>query len=369
MATPYVTIDLDKIEHNARTIVGLCKAHDIEVTGVTKGVCGHPDVAEAMLRGGVASIADSRMKNIQRLKAAGVRPPYMLLRIPPLSGADDVIKGVDVSLNSELSVLEGLSDAAQRRGRVHEVIVMVDLGDLREGIWPDELLPFIRQMLRFSGVHLAGLGTNLACFGGVIPSEQNMNQLVECAREVEERFGLELRWLSGVNSSGLELIASGRMPKRINHARIGEAILLGRETVHRRHWPDTFQDAFALHAEVLELKCKPSVPIGEQGEDAFAERPSFEDRGEVDRALLNVGREDIDIAGITPCEPRFGTLGASSGYLIMDVTQAAGGLRVGDEVSFFLNYSALLAVMTSDYVEKRPLRMGISLDSASGQPE
>lgn len=369
MAAPYVIIDLDKIEHNARRIVGLCNAHGIEVIGVTKGVCGHPEVAKAMLRGGVASIADSRMKNIQRLKAAGVAPPFMLLRLPPLSGADDVVECVDVSLNSELSVLEGLSGTAQRRGRVHEVIIMVDLGDLREGIWPNELRPFIRQMSRFSGVRLVGLGTNLACFGGVIPSEQNMNQLVECAREVEEEFGLKLKWISAINSSGLELVASGRMPKLINHARIGESILLGRETVHRRTWPDTFQDAFVLHAEVLELKRKPSVPIGERGEDAFGELPAFEDRGEVDRALLNVGREDIDVEGVRPCEPSFEVLGASSGYLILDVTSAAGRIRVGDELIFSVNYGALVSIMTSEYVEKRLLRGGVPLEPASGQPE
>jgi len=367
MATPYLIIDLDKIEHNARTIVGLCASHGIEAIGVTKGVCGHPEVAKAMLRGGVASIADSRIKNIRRLKAAGIAPPFMLLRLPSLSGVDDVVDCVDVSLNSELSVIEGLSGAAQRSGRVHEVIIMVDLGDLREGIWPNELRPFISQMSRFSGVRLVGLGTNLTCFGGVIPSEENMNQLIECARKVEEEFGLKLKWISAVNSSGLGLLLSGRMPKLINHARIGESILLGRETVHRRTWPDTFQDAFVLHAEVLELKNKPSVPIGERSEDAFGKRPTFEDRGKVERALLNVGREDIDVEGIQPHEPSFEVLGASSGYLILDVTSAAGRIRVGDELSFSVNYSALVSIMTSEYVEKRLLQGGVPLEPTSGR--
>lgn len=79
----------------------------------------------------------------------------------------------------------------------------------------------------------------------------------------------------------------------------------------------------------------------------------------MDRALLNVGREDIDVEGIRPHEPRFEVLGASSGYLILDVTPAAGSLRVGDELSFSVNYGALLAIMTSEYIEKRPLRGGV----------
>jgi predicted amino acid racemase len=359
MASPYVTIDLDKIEHNALTIVELCRAHGIEVTGVTKGACGDPEVARAMLRGGVSSIGDSRLKNIHRLRAADIQTDYMLLRVPALSQAEEVVGSVRLSLNSELTVLVGLSEAASRSGQLHEVIVMVDLGDLREGVRPDDLVPFLREAVALPDIRIVGLGTNLSCFGGVIPSEQNMGQLVELASGIEKDCGLELEWISGCNSSALELIASGRMPKRVNHARIGEAILLGRETVHRRPWPGTFQDVFLLHAEVVELKRKPSLPIGESAEDAFGEIPAFEDRGDVDRALLNVGREDVDILGLTPLDSRLSILGGSSGYLILDVTGARGDISVGDEISFAPNYSALLAAMTSEYVEKRSLRPGV----------
>jgi predicted amino acid racemase len=359
MASPYVTIDLDKIEHNALTIVELCRAHGMEVTGVTKGTCGQPDVARAMLRGGVSSIGDSRLQNIQRLRAAGIETDYILLRIPALSQLEEVIEYAQLSLNSEITVLAGLSQAARRRDQLHEVIVMVDLGDLREGICPDDLVPLVREAGTLSGIRIVGLGTNLSCFGGVVPTEQNMNQLVELASEIEESCGMELKWVSGCNSSALELIASGRMPKRVNHARIGEAILLGCETVHRRPWPGTFQDAFLLHAEVLELKRKPSLPIGERAEDAFGETPVFADRGERHRALLNVGREDVDIRGLTPLDSRLSILGGSSGYLILDVTGAKGDIRVGDEIAFAPNYSALLAAMTSEYVEKRSLPLGV----------
>lgn len=356
MARPYVTIDLDRIEHNTRAIVGLCAQHGIAVTGVTKGVCGNPDVANAMLRGGVSAIGESHVENIRRLKSAGVDTSYMLLRLPPLSDVDEVVGMADVSLNSELAVLAGLSQAAHRCGRVHDVVVMVDLGDLREGVWPGDLVHFFREALRFSGVRIRGLGTNLACFGAVAPSAENMRRLVALARETETTLGITLDWISGANSSGLELIASGRLPKRVNHARIGEAILLGRETVHRRPWPGTFQDAFRLHAEVLELRRKPSVPIGERCEDAFGNYPTFEDRGDVLRALLNIGREDVDVEGLSAVDGGIAILGGSSDYLVVDVTAATGHLQVGDDIAFALRYGALLAAMTSEYVEKRAFR-------------
>jgi predicted amino acid racemase len=355
MASPCLTIDLGKIEHNAWVIVGLCRQHGIDVTGVTKGVCGHPEVAEAMLRGGVSSIGDSRLKNIDRLRQAAVEARLMLLRVPSLSAVDAVVGSVEISLNSELAVLSCLSAAARRSGKTHDVIVMVDLGDLREGVWPDDLSAFMGEIVELPGIHIAGLGTNLSCFGGVVPTEENMNQLVACAERIEESLGLKLDWISGCNSSALELIAAGRMPKRINHARIGEAILLGRETVRRRAWPGTYQDAFVLHAEVLELKRKPSVPIGERGQDAFGAMPHFQDRGDIDRALLNIGREDVDIGGLTPLDARLAILGGSSGYLVMDVTEAKGSIRVGDQIDFSPNYAALVAAMTSAYVEKRTI--------------
>ena len=362
MTTPRLVIDVDKIEHNRRTIVALCNQHGIEVTGVTKVTCGHPQVARAMLRGGVSSIADSRLENIQRLIRAGVDTEFMLLRLPTLSRVDEAVDAVTVSLNSELAVLEALSGAAQQRGRVHEVMLSVDLGDLREGIWPDDLVAFAREAARLPGIHIKGLATNLACFAGVMPDEDNMKRLVALAAEVERCLDCRLECISGINSSGLELIAAGGMPARVNHARIGEAIVLGRETTHRRPWPDTFQDAFVLEAEVLELKKKPSVPLGRRSEDAFGRRPEFEQRGEVLRALLNVGREDIDIEGLTPQDPGAVILGGSSGYLVVDVSAAAGSLRVGDTLAFSLNYAALLAAMTSAYVSKHAYQAGVRLE-------
>lgn len=358
MAGPYITIDLEKIEHNARAITGLCAKHGIQVTGVTKVTCGIPQAAKAMLRGGCVSIGESRMKNILRLKANGVNSRFMLLRIPPLSAVEEIVTSVDISLNSELSVITALSKAAEERGLIHQIILMVDLGDLREGIWPNDLMMVVREVVELEGIRIVGLGTNLSCYGGVVPTEDNMAMLADYASQIERRFNVRLRYISGGNSSSLNLIASGNMPKKVNHIRIGEAILLGRETVHRKPWPNTYQDAFIMNAEVIELKNKPSVPIGETSEDAFGHKPVFEDKGDMRRAILNIGREDVDIEGISPTEKRLSVLGASSDHLLVDVTGARDDIHLGDDIGFTMNYAALLAAMTSGYVEKRPLRHG-----------
>ncbi len=353
MGRPWLSVDLAKVEANARAIVRCCAEHGIAVTGVTKGVCGAPEVARAMLRGGVTSLGESRLENVARLRAAGIGSPMMLLRVPALSRVEEVVGAVELSLDSEPAVLEALAEAARLRGRVHPVILMVDLGDLREGIWPDDLVPVARAAAKLEGLRLVGLGTNLTCYGGIVPSEAHMKRFVALVDDVERALGTHLAWISGGSSSGLPLIAAGRMPERVNHLRVGEAILLGHETVAREPWPGTFQDAFRLYAEVVELKRKPSLPEGKRTADAFGRYRSFADRGLRERALLDVGREDVDVEGLEPLDPRVEVLGASSDYLVLDVTEARGDFRVGAEVGFGLSYGALLAAMDSEYVETR----------------
>lgn len=347
MASPSITISLQKITHNAAKLCRLCAEHGVGITGVSKGVWGNPDIAQAMLDGGVESIAESRLGNISRLRAAGINCPLWLLRLPALSEVDQVVTSVDLSLNSELSVISALSDAALQQEKKHAIILMVDLGDLREGILPEELLSTVKKILSFSGVELMGLGTNLSCYGGVVPTAENLGRLVLCAEKVEAQFGFELQYLSGGNSSSLPLLLAGKMPARINHLRLGESILLGRETITRSAFEGTCQDAFLLEAEIIEKKKKGSVPMGKIGEDAFGNTPVFIEKGEMMRVIVNLGRGDVNIDGIQPIEPNVQILGASSDHLLLDVTTAETTLAVGDRLQFSMNYSALLAAMHS----------------------
>ena len=356
MPGPQITIDLSRIERNAKAVVGRCAQSGIQVFGVTKGTCGMPQVARAMLRGGVVGIAESRFENIRRLKDSGIHCPIMLLRSPPLSRAEEVVRTVEISLQSELTIIRELSRIAERLGRVHDIILMIDLGDLREGIWPNDLLPTIEKILEMRGVRVAGVGTNLTCFGAIVPTRENLSQLEAHAYKVERLTGLRLDWVSGGNSSSLPLLLSGGMPKGINNLRIGEAILQGgRDTFLDQPWTELDSDAFRLSGELLEVKTKPSMPIGKSGVDAFGQKPFFMDEGDRLRGIANIGREDVIVEGMEPLNPGVRVLGASSDHLVLDLTDAKPPLQVGDRVEFRLNYGAMLAVMTSEYVEKAPM--------------
>ena len=356
MSGPQVTIDLDRIERNARAVVARCAQSGIKVFGVTKGTCGMPPVARAMLRGGVAGIAESRFENIRRLRESGISAPIMLLRSPPVARVEEVVRTVDISLQSELATIRELSRIAERMGRVHDIILMIDLGDLREGIWPSDVLPTVEQVLELKGVRIAGVGTNLGCFGAIMPTEDNLGQLVAHAYKIERLTGMSLDWLSGGNSSSLPLLLEGRMPEGINNLRVGEAIIQGGlETFRDTPWEALELDACRLSSDVIEVKKKPSRPIGRSGYDAFGNQPVFVDVGERLRAIANIGREDVFLEGLVPLDKDVRVLGGSSDHLLLDVTDADPPVAVGDRISFRMNYGAMLGAMTSEYVEKIPI--------------
>lgn len=348
---PRININLKKLQHNAATMVKLCEDFHIQVAAVTKGFCAQPEIAEALVSGGVRYLADSRIENFLKLKQLDVEK--ILLRLPMLSQAMDVVKYTDISLNSELKIIEALNKAAEKLKRVHRIIVMLDLGDLREGIFHEhELMELLQGVKALRHIKVAGVGTNLTCFGGVIPDESNLGKLITLAKEMEGALGYPLEIISGGNSSSVHLLLENRMPKEINQLRLGEAILLGTESARGNLIEGTYQDAFQLVAEIIEIKEKPSVPIGEIGRDAFGNVPVFEDKGPLRRAILAVGKQDIATHPIFPVNNNIKVLGGSSDHLIVDLTQCNQSYQVGDEITFNVGYGAMLALMTSQYIAK-----------------
>jgi predicted amino acid racemase len=349
MSAPRLEIDLVKLQHNACTLVDRLAAGGISVTGVTKATLGSPEVAGAFLRGGMRSLGDSRIENIEGMRRAGVAASMSVIRTPMLSQVSEVVEHADVSFNTELDVVAGLSCAAQKVGKTHGVVLMIELGDLREGILPGNLQLAVRKVLRLPNITLDGIGTNLACHSGVAPDAENMAELSTLAASVDAAFGVHLGIVSGGNSANLTWALSGADTGRVNDLRLGESLLLGREPLHRRPIDGLYTDAITLVAEVIESKVKPSKPWGEVGQTAFGAKPPALDRGDISRTILAIGRQDVDPDGLSPPEG-IEILGASGDHLIADSGRQR--LPVGAEVRFQLDYSALLRAMTSPFVAK-----------------
>ncbi len=349
--TPRLEIFPERITHNARAIVGLCHQSNIQVAGVTKVICAHPAMVNSLIESGVDMLADSRLENLRSIKQMGAMIPLMLLRIPAPDQADKIVQLADISLNSSIQTLSALSKAAHRYHLVHKVILMVDLGDLREGIWPDHLMQLVTETLKLPNILLHGLGCNLACYGGVIPTTEKMQTLIDLRDNISRQTGVQIEVISGGNSANLPLLASEGMPVGINHLRIGESIQLGRNVLDRSPFDGTRQDTYRIIAQVIELARKPSVPLGDRGQDAFGGTPEFVDRGWRKRAICNIGRQDVVIDNLEPEDPSIIILGGSSDHLILDVEDVPE-INVGSEIAFYPGYGALLAAATSPYVVK-----------------
>jgi len=349
MGTPRIEIDLNKIGHNVRSLNTLFGSKGICITAVTKAVLGDPLVARTLVDNGIKAIGDSRIANIRRMKEAGIEAEFTLTRSPMPSEAEDIVLYADVSLNTETAAIKLLSKHATRHRKRHQVILMVELGDLREGVMPPDLGSVVEKTLDLEGIELVGLGTNLACYAGVNPTSKNMAELGDIATRLRNEYDIPLKIISGGNSANYDWFVSTQDLGQINNIRIGEAFLLGRETLRRNKIPGLYTDAFTLIAEVIERKTKPSFPTGPRSQDAFGDMLEFKDRGAISRVLLGIGRQDVDLSGIIP-RIAVECLGASSDHIILDARDT--DIVVGSEVAFDVDYSALLRAMTSPYVAK-----------------
>ena len=368
---PRLVIDIKKLEDNVKTLAAITKDDgNCSLMIVTKGLCADLEMVKMLAgRPEVDFVADSRLKNIKSyskiVRDAGKKT--VLIRIPMLSEVDELVKYVDVCFNSEMETVRAIDKAAAKEGKVQDVLMMIDLGDLREGIFfenEEEILEDAMEIKEMKNVNLYGIGVNLTCYGAIIPKNENLSKLVEIARKIEAKTGLKLEMVSGGNSSSIYLIESdkmpriGRMPKDekmpegINNLRLGEAFLLGNDTAYETEIPNTHHDAIKLQAQIVELKEKPSLPIGEVGVDAFGEKPYYEDKGIMKRAIIAVGKQDTDLGSMTPVDERIEIMGGSSDHIILDLTACNDDYKLGDIVEFTVGYGGMLKLVTSPYVDR-----------------
>jgi len=334
MSNPRLRIDLAKITHNARRTVEIARGHGVAVMGVTKGAAGVPEVAQAMLAGGIESLADSRLDNIARLRAAGIQAPVTLLRSP---GPSDVLRTVelaDASLNSDLEIVEALSIEARMQRKIHGVIFMVDLHTGREGLPPDRIPAACRKLRSLSGIQFQGIGAYFHLASGSELHLQGLQALVLLAKQIELELGRPLAVLSGGSSNIFRtLMVEGHANPGINHLRIGTAILLGFASSLNPITMEGFdRDTFILHVEVIEAK------TGKPGE-----------------ANLALGKLDTDPQFLFPSNPGVNIRDASSDHLMVRMDPPP---RVGDWVPFRLGYPALCRLMISPYVQIEYVSMG-----------
>ena len=349
---PLLTINLGHLRENVRTMKRLCGEHGIRITGITKCFTGDPKIARIYLEEGLGILGDSRVDNLERL--SGLEAEKWLIRPPMLSEIERLVRFADVSLNSEISVIRAISEEAVRQGRKHKVVLMADLGDIREGyIDYEELKRTAVEADKLPNVEVGGVGVNLTCFSFIQHDTEKLLKLTSIADDVSEAIGRKVEYVSGGNSAALDLMLRGGIPAGVNNLRLGESLLFGKERARYQYLPGTHKDVFMLQCEIVELKEKPSLPWGTVGVDSYGRRPEFTDRGPKRlKAVCALGKQDFDPETTVPADPKMILLGASSDHLMLDLTDADGEFHVGDPVTLQLGYFSTMRAFTSDFVKK-----------------
>lgn len=350
-----VIIDLDVLRHNMSVIGQWMKKYGATWTIVTKVLCGHRETIKALLALGVQSIGDSRLENLKMIKNPEGEFEVWYLRVPDLSSVKDVVSYSHISLNSEIETIKAINAEAMAQGKIHRIVIMIELGDLREGILPGTLVNFYDEIFRLENINVIGIGTNLGCLSGIVPTVDQFTQLVLYRELLELKFGRMLPLVSAGSTAVLPVLLSGQLPKAINHFRVGEAVFLGTDLLNGGTLPGLRNDAITVEAEIAEIKEKGLVPLGEAGVTSPFDNESPEEtvpgqRGY--RALVSIGELDTDVSGLTPINPEYSIAGASSDLLVVNVGDEKGSLRMGDTISFRVNYAALLRLMSSRYVTR-----------------
>ncbi len=358
---PMLEMNLNILYDNTKIVTELCSKSGISVAGIIKGFGGIPEGAEEMIKGGCTQIGSSRIEQLKDLKEIGINIPLLLVRIPMQSEIEDVIKYSDISLVSEKRTLILLNDEAKKQNKLYKVILMYDLGDLREGVFTKEELLNLALYIEneLENIKLEGVGSNLSCYGSVAPTTKNLSELCLAAEMIEEKINRKLNIVSGGGTTTLPLLVKGGVPKKINHLRLGESINNTQDLP--LYWNCNIEglnpDIFVLKAQIVEQNVKPTHPIGELMVNAFGEYAQYEDRGIRKRAIVALGNQDVgDCFKLIPKDKNIKVVGASSDHTILDIEDCVNQYELGDIIEFNVLYQAMLFSSLSKYVYKKLLR-------------
>ncbi len=350
-----VTINLEALQHNFKIIDGWMKKHGSTWTLVTKVLCGHQDTIKGLEMLGVRSMADSRLANLETIKKTVPDVETWYLRIPHMPAIPDIVRLADVSLATEEETIYAMNEEAKKQDKMHKVIVMIELGDLREGILPGKLVEFYQNIFELSNIEVWGIGANIGCLSGTVPNVDQLTQLMLYRELLELKFQRKLPMISAGASVVMPLLLDGKVPREINNFRIGEALYLGTDLINGGALPGLRDDAVTVEADIAEIKEKSLVPLGETTSLAPFETFKQEDTHPGERgvrAVITMGQLDTEIAGLMPIHPDHQVVGASSDLAVVSVKEREG-LKVGDTIRFRPTYGALVRLMIGKYVAKQ----------------
>jgi ornithine racemase len=352
----YIELYTEKLAHNYNFLDKLFVSHGKDWGVVSKLLCGNKEFLRELLKLGVHEIHDSRISNLKAIKSLNADIQTVYIKPPAKRVIRSLVNYADVSFNTEFETIKLISEEAKKQDKVHKIIIMIEMGDLREGVMGDKLMDFYEKIFKLPNIEVIGLGTNLNCLSGVMPSHDKLIQLSLYNQLIEAKFHKKIKWVSGGSSVTIPLLMKKMVPVGNNHFRIGETLFLGNNLITGKPIKGMKQDVFKLFAQIIELHEKPMVPIGEMGTNVAGETVEIDeaDLGKTSyRAILDIGLLDIDIKNITPVDKQIDFVGASSDMIVVDLGNNKKKYKMGDFISFKLNYMGALSIFNSNYIDKK----------------
>ncbi|MBW8360651.1 MAG: alanine racemase [Kaistella sp.] len=352
----YITLNSSKLFHNFSFLDTLFSQHRIDWAIVGKLLCGNEKFLRVLLDMSDKEICDSRLSNLKIIKKISPETTTIYIKPPANRLVKSIVEFADVSFNTEIRTLKALSAEAVKQNKIHRVVLMVEMGELREGIMVKNLEHFYSGVFQLPNIQIVGLGTNLNCLNGILPDREKLHTLKRCKEILEEKYDQKIPFISGGSSVTVPLIFRNEIPEGINHFRVGETLFFGTDVYDDALISGMYNDVFTLTVEIIELMEKPKLPSGTAGTNLTGEKPELDqsDKNKSSvRAIVDIGLLDIDHQNIMPRLPFVKIIGASSDMLILDLDTNSSGFKVGDTVEFTMNYMAVLRAMNSDYVDKK----------------
>lgn len=351
----YITLNRDKLKKNYEYLNSVFTSHDIQWTIVTKMLCGNNLFLKEVLNLGIKQVSDSRVTNLKRIKKIDKSIETIYIKPPSKKFVSSIVKFADISLNTEIETIKLLSQEAKKQNKVHQIIIMIELGELREGIMRENIVEFYSKIFELENIRVVGIGTNLTCLNGVLPNQDKLIQLGLYKQLIELKFGKKIPYVSGGSSVTIPLVLDGILPKDVNHFRVGETLFLGTDVYNNTPYDKMEHEVFCFYSRIIELHEKPLVPSGKRGTNVSGETSEIDNShiGERSfRAIIDLGMLDVDENHITPQDESIEIIGGSSDMFVLDLKENDKNYKVGDLIQFNTDYVGTLRLMNSKYIVK-----------------
>ncbi len=360
-----LVIQTKRIKDNIKFLSNYFDDRNIQWSLITKVFSGDQQFLKNVLTDDVIakinSVGDSRLTSIKNLKEVNPDMRTIYIKPPAEIYAEQVVAYADISLNSSLSTIKALNAAAKAANKTHQIIIMIELGELREGVKRSDIMEFYEQVFELSNIEVIGIGSNLGCMYGIEPNYDKLLQLSLYKELISAKFDKELPLISGGTSITLPLVEKEIVPKDINHFRVGEAAFFGLSPLDNEQFLELSTDTFEFRANIIELEEKKIVPEGTISDANIGHTAKFDVASANEtsfKAILDFGMLDVDKSDIDAYDKDIQFVGITSDMLVVDIgtNKSKNGkkkYKIGDQIVFKPNYMAVARLLNSKFIDKK----------------